>query len=139
MMVFIQLLPVLVSLCLAAAAILLRCTNKRGIKHPVYTDAIVVSKVTQMGYHNHSTVELSAPVVRYRTEQGERTAIYRRYVPDWQYRYRNGETIRICYEKNNHGKFQICHDQGNRWKSDLLFSVAGMILVAYVVLWIQYY
>ena len=139
MMLFIRLLPVLVSLCLAVAAILLRCSRKRGIRHPIFTDATVVSKVTQMGYHNHSTVELSAPVLRYHTEQGEKTATYRKYVPDWQYRYKIGDTIRICYEKENNGKFQICHEQSDRWKSDLIFCVAGTILVAYAVLLIQYY
>lgn len=139
MMLFIMLLPILISLCLTAVAILLRCSSKKGIRQPVYTDAVVISKVTQMGYHNHSTVELSAPVVRYRTQQGERTATYRRYVPEWQYRYKTGDTIRICYEKENSANFRICHDPSNQWKSDLLLCVAGAIFLAYVVLGIQYY
>ncbi len=139
MMLLIRLFPVIVSFCLAAAGLFLRCSKSHGIRHPVYTDAIVVSKVTQIGYHNHSTVELIAPVLRFTTENGEKNLTYRRYVPEWKYRYRTGETVRICYERDDHDKFQICCEQSDRWKSDLLFSVAGTILAAYVVLLIQYY
>ncbi|MBE6851712.1 MAG: DUF3592 domain-containing protein [Ruminococcus sp.] len=139
MMIFIQLLPVLISLCCVIAAILLRRSVKGSVRNPVYTQAVVVSKVTQIGYRHHSTVEQSAPVLRYMTEQGERTAVYQRYVPEWQYNYHNGDTVQICYDQKNSGNFRICHDQSDVWKSNLLLCIAFGTLLAYAVLWIQYH
>ncbi len=139
MMIFIQLLPVLVSLGCAAAAFLLRRRTSRGIRNPVYTEAVVVSKATQMSYRHRSTVEQSAPVLRYETEQGERTAIYRDYVPEWMYNYHKGDRIQICYDHENTANFRICRDQKNVWKSNLLFCAAFGILLAYAVLWLQYH
>lgn len=139
MIKLILLLPVLFAFCCFLAAWWQRRSRKGGIRHPVYTDAVIVSKVTQTGYRHHSTVEQSAPVVRYMTDVGERTSVYRYYVPEWQYSYRTGETVQICYDRDNPLIFHICREQRNMWISNLLLCTGVGTLLAYAVLLLQYY
>lgn len=99
----------------------------------------MISKVIQMGYSHRSITEQSAPVVRYMTEDGEKTAAYRHFVPDWQYHYHLGDRIEICYEKENSGMFQICRNRTHTGICFLLLCIGAGTLLAYAVLWLQYY
>ncbi len=139
MITLIRMLPVLFALGCFIAGIFVRKGSRRGIRHPVYTQAVVVSKVSQTGYRHHAIVEQSAPVVRYRTESGEITSTCRNYVPEWQYTYRIGEQISICYDKENQTLFRICRNQGNIWYSSLLLVTGAGTLLAYAALLLQYY
>ncbi len=139
MIVFIRMLPVVFALCCIAAALWLRFSRRCGVRNPKYTKGTVVSKMTQTSYRHHSTVEQYAPVVRYMTEQGEQTASARYFVPEWQYRYHQGEQVEICYDEKNPGIFQICRSSGREVRSMMLLAVGITTLLAYAVLWVQYY
>ncbi len=139
MIYFIALLPILFAIGCTIAALWLRRSRRSGIRCPVYTEAVVVSKVTQMGYRHHSMVEQSAPVVRYQTEHGEQMAAYRKFMPEWQYSYRIGETVQICYEKENPNHFLICRNDSHVRFSNLLLCIAVGTILAYAVLWLQYH
>lgn len=132
-------LPVIFAVCCVLAALWLRRKRRGSIRHPVYTEAVVVSKVTQTGYRHRSMVEQSAPVVQYMTEKGQQTVTCRNYVPEWQYSYRMGDRIQICYEKDRPGIIQICNNRNDVLLSDLLIVIGIGTLVAYAVLWLQYY
>ncbi len=135
----VMLLPVVFSLCCIGAALWLRFDRRCGIRNPEYTKGIIVSKVTQVCYRQHHMVELYAPVVRYMTAQGEQTAPARAFSPEWQYRYQQGEQVEICYDRKQPGIFQICRSGGRTVYSTMLFAVGIATLLAYAVLWVQYY
>ena len=132
-----KLLPVLIGIiCIIIAWI---PEHDKSIKTPVVTQAEVIDCVTQKMFRKQGEIISYAPVVRYQTEQGEFTATARVFVPEWQYRYRTGEKITICYEKTNPYIFGIRN--GSRFEvRKLLCMTAGIgILTAYAVLWIQYH
>lgn len=137
-MIIIKLLPILFAAACFLAAFWQMRKRKGRIRQPVYTEAVVISKVTQTEYRHRSLVGQSAPVVRYTTENGEKSAAYRFFVPDWQYDYHTGDKVEICYEKENPGIFQICRERSNVWKCHLLLCVGTVTLLAYAVLWLQY-
>ena len=135
----IRMFPLFIALCSIAAGILVQRGGRGGIRNPVQTNAVVVSKITQTGYRHHSAVEMSAPVVRYETEHGEVTAAYRKFLPEWQDTYRIGEEIPICYDRENPTQFRICRNQTNRMGGALLILSGCGTLLAYAVLLLQYY
>ncbi len=139
MMFWIEMIPIAASLLCFAAAALVNCSKSRGIRHPVFTDATVVDAVRQVQYRSRTEVELYAPRVTYMTEQGEQTATFRHYVPEWQYRYHKGDIIRICYQKENPGLFQICHTARQEWCRNIFLLMGVGILFAYAVLRVQYH
>lgn len=139
MMHVIRILPVVFAFCCIAGALYLRFSRRCGIRNPKYTQATVVSRIKQVSYRHGSAVEQYAPVMRYMTEQGEQTAPARSFVPDWQFRYREGEQVEICYDEKHPGIFQICRSSGREVRSMLLFAVGITTLLAYAVLWVQYY
>ncbi len=139
MMLWIELIPVVAALLCFAAALGIHLNQKKGIRHPIYTEATIVGEVTQTHYHNRSEVMVIAPKVRYMTEQGEQLAASRHFMPEWQYRYHRGDKIRICYQRENPGLFRICRTNGEEWCRNG-FLVAGVgILLAYAVLRMQYH
>ena len=139
MMIVIRLLPVFFAVCCFLAAILLRREKRGGIRHPVPAQAVVISSVRQMEVHHNAPVERIAPVVRYMTDCGEITAASQKFLPEWQYTYRTGEQIPICYEKEQPSNFRICCTQGDVWISNFLLVIGAGTLLAYAVLYLQYY
>lgn len=136
MILLLELLPVLIALaCIAAAFVPVR---RSRISHPCYTKGIVVAHRTQRMYKHRSETEAFAPVVRYNTPKGEITAASRVYVPEWQYRHKIGDQVQICYHAQQPDIFQICRD-GGEWRRGVLLTLGIGTLLAYGVLWIQYY
>ena len=111
----------------------------KRVKTPVLAEGEIIGHVTQKMFRKHSEIISYAPVVRYETEQGEVTATAGVFVPEWQYRYRAGDKITICYEKTNPQIFGI--RKGSRFEiRKLVCMTVGIgILTAYAVLWIQYH
>ncbi len=139
MIFWIEMIPVAAALLCFAAALGFHCRKNKGIRHPVYTDATVIGEVQQIHYRSRTEVLFLAPQVKYMTEKGEMTATDRHFMPEWQYRYRRGEKIRICYQKENPGLFRICRTAGEEWCRNG-FLIAGVgILLAYAVLRMQYH
>lgn len=132
-----KLLPVLI----AGVCIVFACLPERyrTISQPVITDGEVVSQVTQRIYRHHNEIQTIAPVVRYMTAQGERTATSRQFVPEWQYRWKQGDSIRICYSKLQPDVFQICQDSKTEWRKFILLTIGIGTLIAYTVLGVQYF
>lgn len=139
MMRWIELIPIAAAVLCFAAALWLRVSRSRGIRNPVYTEGVVIGAVTQTHCRNRSMVTTMAPKIRYMTEQGERVATSRHFVPEWQYRYLQGEKIKICYQKENPGLFRICRNTSQDWFQIILLAAGAGILLAYAVLWVQYY
>ncbi|MBE6849639.1 MAG: DUF3592 domain-containing protein [Ruminococcus sp.] len=135
----ILLFPVLFAAVCILAALWLRRKRRDGIRHPVYAQAVVISTVRQMEIHHNAAVERIAPVMQYRTEQGEITATYHKYLPEWQYSLQKGECVPICYEREKPTQFCICREQKSIWASNFLLVTAFGTLLAYAVLWLQYY
>lgn len=135
-MMLLKLLPVLISLfCIAAALIPVR----RGkIAHPCYTEGLIVGHRTQMVYKYRNETMAFAPVVRYMAQDKEITAVSRYYVPEWQYGHRTGERVKICYNAQQPDLFRICRD-GGEWRRGVLLTIGIGTLLAYGILWIQYY
>lgn len=134
-MIWILLMPVLIALgCIAAALI----PTGHNVPHPCYTEGIVVAHKSQKIYRNHSETEAIAPVVCYQTPDGEITATSRSYVPEWQYRHRIGDRVKICYNAQQPDIFRICGD-GSPWRKGILLTVGIGTLLAYGVLWVQYH
>ncbi len=139
MIAFVKLMPLLLAAGCIAAGLLQKVQHRSRLRCPVYTEAVVVSCVRQQMYRQRAVVETLAPVVSYTTPQGEQSAASRRFVPEWQYRYRTGEKVRICYEKTQPGLIEICDDSSSTLRRDVLLALGFGILLAYAVLWIQYY
>ena len=137
MILVLKLLPILI----AGICILLSCLPEwhKNIKKPVITDGEIISQVTQRIYRNRSEIETTAPVVRYMTEQGEQIATSQQFFPEWQYSWKQGDKIRICYSKLQPNVFQICQDSKTQWRKIILLTIGIGSLIAYAVLWIKYY
>ena len=137
MILILKLLPVLIGIsCIVIAWIPER---DRSIRNPVFTQAEVIDCVTQKMFRKQGEIISYAPVVRYQTEQGELTATARIFVPEWQYRYRKGDKITICYEKTNPQIFGIRNSSRFEIRKLLCMTAGISILAAYGVLWIQYH
>ena len=137
MILFFRILPVLIGMLCIVTALLPE--RYREIRNPVITEGEVISIVTQRIYRNHSEIHALAPMVRYQTEHGEIKAASRQFVPDWQFVYKTGDKVRICYEKSQPDKFRICHDNAWQFRRTLCLTVGIGILTAYAVLQIQYH
>lgn len=136
MIILLKLLPVMIGiLCIVTACI----PERSSIKQPVFTEGEVIGSVSQKRFQKHSEAIFLAPVIRYQTEQGEQTAAARNFVPEWQYHYREGDKLRICYDKSAPGIFGILNGSGYRFRRVLCLTAGISILTAYGILWIQYY
>lgn len=132
-----ELIPVLIGLLCMILAFL---PDRRlsGLKQPVFTDGEVVSYVTQKIYRHHSEIEMFAPVVKYSVEHQERTAVSQHFVPEWQYPWKRGDKIRICYSKTNPAQFRICQDSKAQWRRMALCTFGIGTIFAEIVLLLQY-
>ena len=135
-MQFLLLSPVLAAvICIILAFVPVR---KGRIAHPVCTTGTVVGSRCQRVYKNRSETDSFAPVVRFRTEQGvEITAASRCYLPEWQYRRRTGDRVKICYDRTQPDVFCLC-DESSEWRKIALLTFGIGTLAAYAVLWVQY-
>ncbi len=132
-----EFLPVIAGiLCIAAAWIPER---HKAIREPVITDGEVVGSASQKVFQKHSEAFLFAPVVRYHTPQGEQKSTARNFVPEWQYAYRIGDVISICYEKSRPDLFEIRNGSRYQFRKTLCLTAGIGILAAYAVLRIQYH
>ena len=136
MILLLKMIPVIIGIvCIIIAWI---PEYDRKIRHPVLTEAEIIGCVTQKIYQKQMETLSYAPVVRYRTEQGEVTSTAGYFVPEWQYRYHKGDKIQICYEKSQPQIFSIRN--GSRYEIHRIVCLtAGTgILTACAVLWMQY-
>lgn len=134
----ILLLPVMVSVLCIISAFLLPVFHRRKLKKPISVCAKVVSESVQRVYKNRSEVLSVAPVLEFETPDGLVRAVSHSFVPEWQYRYRRGEKVWICYDGMDTSKFYICHDRNTEWQKTALLTAGGGILFAYGVLWMKY-
>ena len=136
MILFLKFLPVLIGiLCIITGWIPER---HRNIRNPEFTEGEIAGTVTQKIFQKHSEAFSFAPVVRYQTAQGEQKATARNFVPEWQYHYRTGDRITVCYDKNNPQIFEIHNGSHYAFRKTLCMTAGIGILAAYAVLWIQY-
>lgn len=135
LVLILELFPFLVGL---SCVILAFVPRHSGLKQPVFTDGEVVSHVTQKIYRNHSETEMFAPVVKYNTEQGEHTAVSQHFVPEWQYAWKRGDQIRICYSRVSPDQFRICQDGKAQWRRIVLCTIGIGTILAEIMLLLQY-
>ena len=128
-------LPVLIGVCCIGAAFI--PVRKGRIAHPVYTVGTVVGSRRQTVWRNRSETESLAPVVRFETASGEITAVSRYYLPEWQYRRKTGDKVKICYDRTQPDVFCLC-DESSTWHRTALLTFGIGTLAAYGVLWEQY-
>ncbi|MDE5769706.1 MAG: DUF3592 domain-containing protein [Oscillospiraceae bacterium] len=131
-----ELIPVLIGLLCVILAFLPE--RHPGMKQLVFTDGEVISRVTQKIYRHHSEIEMFAPVVKYDTEHGERIVTSQHFVPEWQYPWKRGDKIRICYSKINPDRFRICQDSKTQWRRMMLCTFGIGTILAEIVLLLQY-
>lgn len=138
MTAFFMILPLAVSAFCILIAVLPQPFRKRKLCQPVYADAVVIRAACQKIYRNRGEIRAEAPVLSFATPDGTRIVTDHHFVPEWQYRYHNGETVRICYDAGNYKNFYICRDRSSDWRRASLLTAGIGILAAYGVLWIQY-
>ncbi|MBE6877529.1 MAG: DUF3592 domain-containing protein [Ruminococcus sp.] len=136
MILFLKLLPVLIGISCIIIGWIPEC--HRTIRNPEFTKGEIVGTVTQKIFQKHSEAFSFAPVVRYHTAQGERESTARNFVPEWQYHYRTGDKIIICYDKSNPQIFEIHNGSRYAFRKTLCMTAGIGILTACAVLWIQY-
>lgn len=136
MVLFLEILPVLIGLvCIVLAFVPVR----RGrVSHPCYTEGTITGHRSQRVYRHNNEAELFAPVVRFTTPKGEITAASRTYVPEWQFGYRTGDKVKICYNAQQPDLFIIC-SENNAWRRGVLLTIGLGTILAYGVLWLQYF
>lgn len=136
MVFFLNILPVLIGLvCIVLAFVPVR---RSRVSHPCYTEGTIIGHRTQRMYRHHSGAELYAPVVRFTTPKGEITAASRTYLPEWQYGFRTGDKVKICYHAQQPDVFAIC-SESNAWRRSILLTAGIGTILAYGVLWLQYF
>lgn len=129
------LLPVLAALlCIVLAFFPVRHEN---VHHPGYADGVIIGCRTQTVTSHRTETKAFAPVVQYTVQDREITAAARDYVPEWQYAYRVGDKVRICYSTQQPDLFRICRKSG-AWRRGILLTAGIGTLLAYGVLMVQY-
>ena len=136
MMLFLQALPILIAfLCIGLAFL---PEHHRTIKHPIYTQGVIVGKNVQRVQRSRTEMVAFAPVCRYTAGEREITATSRHFLPDWQYSYLNGQQVKICYDQHQPDLFRICGNH-SQWRKAVFLTIGIGTLVAYLVLLLQYH
>ncbi len=135
-MIWLYLLPVLTALICIILAFL--PVKRERVSHPDYTYGVIIGHRTQMVNRYRSETMTFSPIVRYTVNDREITAAARKYVPEWQYEYRVGDRVRICYNTQQPDLFQLCQ-KSSTWRKGVLLTVGIGTLLAYGVLWVQYF
>ncbi|MBQ8928689.1 MAG: hypothetical protein IJ055_10520 [Oscillospiraceae bacterium] len=109
------------------------------IRHRRYVRARVTGSAVQR-VHRRGSGEMRAlaPRLRFETDEGPVDAVSRRFLPEWQYSYRTGEEIRICYDARNPS---LCEPVRHRHslRRPVCLCVGIGTLIAYTALAVQYY
>lgn len=127
---------VLAVLCILTA---LLPTPHLRIRRRRYTMARVTGCAVQQVHRRGSgTMRAMAPRLQFRTDAGEVQAVSRQFLPEWQYSYRTGEEIRICYDAGNPA---LCEPAQHRHslRRPVCLSLGIGTLAAYAALLLQYY
>ncbi len=136
MMLCLRILPILIALVCIGLAFLPE--RHRTIKNPIYTEGVIIGKNAQRIQQGRTETEAFAPICRYTVGDKEITATSRDFVPDWQYRYLNGQQVKICCNQHQPDIFQICGNH-SEWKRGILLTFGIATLLAYGVLLWQYH
>ncbi|MBQ9695979.1 MAG: DUF3592 domain-containing protein [Oscillospiraceae bacterium] len=129
----VRLAPVLIAAVCIVLALL--PDGHRGIAHPAYTMGTVVRTATQHVWSHHSETTACAPVIRFEAQGRRYELTSRHFVPEWQYRHRMGDKVRICYNARQPEQFRICRDGGEWRRGALLIAGIGTLAAYAVILW----
>lgn len=132
MILFLKLLPVMVSLLCIMLAFL---PERSGIARPAYAEGVVISSVVQRIWRHHSEIQALAPVVTFTGGGREISAAAKRFVPEWQYTFHTGDKVRICYDREYPERFRVCG--GNSFRRAVLLTLGIGTLAAYGILWVR--
>lgn len=133
MIIFLKLLPVMVSLLCIVLAFL---PERSGISRPAHAEGVVISSAVQRVWRHHSEIQALAPVVTFTAGEREISAAAKQFVPEWQYAFHPGDRVRICYDRAHPERFRVCG--GNRFRRAVLLTFGIGTLAAYGILWVQF-
>lgn len=133
------LVPVIIGVLLIISGLILRKKPRGRVKNGIFTEALVIDTAEREAFLKRSPYKAKAPIVEYETEKGYVRAIYPYFVHEDYYKYRPGDTIKICYNRSNTNKFHIEEDGSHSEISACLIGGGAFIIASALILWLRYF
>ncbi|MDE5946078.1 MAG: DUF3592 domain-containing protein [Oscillospiraceae bacterium] len=136
--IIIALIPVLIGIIMIISGFFLGKRPKGKIKDGIYTDALVIDFAFKTSYMKKVPYNTVSPVVEFNTENGKVNAVYPFFIHEDYIKFKRGDVIKICYDKNNTNKFHIENDNSKSNISLMLVLFGIFIILADALLFLQY-
>jgi len=130
--------PVIIGIILVTIGLLIRNRPKGRIRGGIYTTALVVDTAERVSYYKKSRYNSKAPIVEFETEKGYVKAVYPYFTQEDYYNIRVGDTLKICYDKNNTNRFHIEEDGSHRDISAFLTGGGIFMILSEIIILIRY-
>lgn len=134
----ITLIPVFVGTIMIICGIIIKDRPKGKIKSGVHTQAVIIDFAMKTAYMKKVPYKAVSPIVEFDTPDGTVRAVYPYFLHEDYVKFKRGDIIKICYDKNNTNKFHIENDKSKSDFSFMLIFSGAFMIVADFIMFLQY-
>lgn len=116
------------------SGLIIRNRPRGKIKNGIPAEALIVDFAVKTAYMKKIPYKAVSPVVEFKTADGKKiNAVYPYFINQDYVRFKRGDIIKICYDKNNTNRFHIEND-GSRSNLSFVLMFSGFFMIASDVL-----
>ncbi len=131
--------PVILGAILVIAGIIVKKRPRGKIKNGIYTQAYIIDTAERTAYYKRNPYRTKSPIVEFETQENKSVrAVYAYFIHEDSYKYRIGDTIKICYDKKNTNRFHIEDDGSHSEISTILIGAGATMIAAVILLAVRY-
>ena len=135
---YIIFIPIIIGAIMIICGLLIRNRPKGKVKNGIFTEALIIDFAVKTAYVKKVPYKAVSPIVEFQTQNGSVKAVYPFFVNQDYVKFKRGDTIKICYDKNNTNNFHI-EDDGSKNDLGFVLMISGaFMIIADIVMFLQY-
>lgn len=132
-------LPVLTGIIMILCGLIIRNRPRGRVKNGVPAEALIIDFAVRTAYMKKIPYKAVSPVVEFQTPDGKKVnAVYPFFINEDYVRFKRGDIIKICYDRNNINRFHIENDGSKSNLSFILLFSGLFMVVADVIMFLKY-
>jgi len=131
--------PVIIGIAMILCGLIFRNRPRGKIHGGIPADALVTDFAVRTAYMKKVPYKAVSPVVEFETFDGKKVnAVYPYFINEDYVRFKRGDIVKICYDKNNTNRFHIEND-GSRSNLSFILIFSGLFMIlADVIIFLKY-
>lgn len=131
--------PVILGAVMILTGLIIRKRPRGKVRNGISTEAVITDFAEKTAYMKKVPYKAVSPIVEFQTADGKLiNAVYPYFINQDYVRFKRGDTVKICYDKNNTNRFHIENDGSKSNLSFMLLFSGLFMILADVLLFLEY-